>query len=104
MCAANTTLVSVKNCVLVLQRTTDQAQFPLCPVGVSSTDLPANLRLEVQILPGATQILGMVHDTHPVQLVHGHLDVVGVGPEKDVHMSELTFSSSYLQVQANLLI
>lgn len=45
------------------------------------TSLPANAWREVQILPGAAQILGMIHNTHPVQLVHGHLDVVGVGPE-----------------------
>lgn len=23
----------------------------------------------------------MVHNSHPVQLVHGHLDVIGVGPK-----------------------
>lgn len=45
------------------------------------TLLPAHSWREVQILPRAAQILGMIHNTHPVQLVHGHLDVVGVGPE-----------------------
>ena len=49
-------------------------------VCVFNIGLPANLWREVQILPGAAEDLGMVHNTHPVQLVHRHLDVVGVRP------------------------
>lgn len=47
-------------------------------------NLPANLRCEEQILPGAAKKLGMIHDTDPVQLVHRNLNVVGVGTTRAI--------------------
>ena len=35
---------------------------------------------EVEKLPGSAVIFRMVHHSDPVLLVHGHLDVVAVGP------------------------
>ena len=35
----------------------------------------------MQLLPGATQVAGVVDDSVVILIVHGHLDVVGVGPE-----------------------
>lgn len=40
--------------------------------------LPADTRREEQILPGAAQELGVIHHSNPIQLVHGHLDVIRV--------------------------
>lgn len=36
---------------------------------------------KMQLLPGATQVAGVVDDSVVILIVHGHLDVVGVGPE-----------------------
>ena len=55
--------------------------------GVVSTRLttiggvPDNAVVEAQVLPGATQVGGVVDDAHPVLVVHRHLHVVRVGPQ-----------------------
>lgn len=41
---------------------------------------PADPCWEVEVLPGAAEELCVVHDAHPVQLIHRHLQIVRVGP------------------------
>lgn len=41
---------------------------------------PADARLKVEVLPGATEELGVVNDAHPVKFIHRHIHIVRVGP------------------------
>ena len=59
----------------------DSHTTPGEPRCISSAASPAHPGGEVEVLPGATQGLGMVDHADPVQLVHRHLDIVGVRPE-----------------------
>ena len=42
---------------------------------------PDNTCRKMQLLPGATEVAGVVNDAVVILVVHRHFDVVGVGPE-----------------------
>lgn len=50
-------------------------------VSANDFDVSDHPGCKVEILPGTAKVLGMVHHSDPVFLVHGHLDVVGIRPE-----------------------
>lgn len=62
--------------------------------------------MEIEVLPGATQELGVIHHSHPVQLVHRHLNVVRVGSEKNIIQLDSIFLDMFpssLKKKKNLL-
>ena len=60
---------------------------------------PDNTSRKMQLLPGATEITGVVNDAVIILVVHRHFNVVGVGPE--INSNEYNDGSQIITQQVN---